>query len=116
MKMGLNIKKVNNIIILYLRGRLDVHVSPELENEINSILTNEPNCHLLFDLTEVDYMSSSGLRIFVSTMRILNESRRELKLCKMNETVREIFKVIDTIDMFDIYPTEEEALKTFPSE
>ena len=109
-------KKVNNVIVIYLKGRLDVHVSPELENEIADALNSEPNCHILLDLADVDYMSSSGLRIFVATMRMLKETKRELKLCNMNETVRQIFKVIDTIDMFDIYDNEENALKMFPDD
>ncbi len=111
--MNLNIKRVDNVVVVYLAGRLDVHLSAEIEKEINKIIQNEPEMHLLMNLQNVEYMSSSGLRIFVSTMRILKEQKRMLKLCNMNNAVKKIFEVVELMDMFDIYDTEEEALKSF---
>ena len=76
--MNINTKSVGNISIIYLVGRLDVHLSAEVENEINKIIQDNPSNHLLLNLKDVEYLSSSGLRIFVSTMRILKESQRNL--------------------------------------
>lgn len=112
-QMDLKTKKVGNVIVVYLSGRLDVHLSADVEKEINKIINNEPTCHLLLNLADVEYMSSSGLRIFVSTMRILKESKRKLALCNMNSAVKKIFEVVELMDMFDIYETEEEAIKSF---
>ncbi|HNW27334.1 MAG TPA: STAS domain-containing protein [Spirochaetota bacterium] len=111
--MNLNIKRVDKVVVVYLPGRLDVHLSAEIEKEINKIIQNEPDMHLLMNLQNVEYMSSSGLRIFVSTMRILKEQKRMLKLCNMNNAVKKIFEVVELMDMFDIYDSEEEALKSF---
>lgn len=111
--MNLNMKKVDNVVVVYLSGRLDVHLSAEIEKEINKIIQNDSSTHLLMNLNDVEYMSSSGLRIFVSTMRILKEQKRMLKLCNMNNAVKKIFEVVELMDMFDIYDSEEEALKSF---
>ncbi len=111
--MNLNIKRVDNVVVVYLAGRLDVHLSAEIEKEINKIIQNESDMHLLMNLQNVEYMSSSGLRIFVSTMRILKEQKRMLKLCNMNNAVKKIFEVVELMDMFDIYDSEDEALKSF---
>jgi anti-anti-sigma factor len=111
--MELKTKKINNIVVIYLEGRLDVHLSADVEKEINKIITDDPSSHLLLNLQDVEYMSSSGLRIFVSTMRILKESRRKLALCNMNTAVKKIFEVVELMDMFDIHENEEEALKSF---
>ncbi|MBN1496639.1 MAG: STAS domain-containing protein [Spirochaetes bacterium] len=111
--MNLNLKRVGNVVVVYLAGRLDVHLSAEIEKEINKIIQNETDTHLLMNLSDVEYMSSSGLRIFVSTMRILKEQKRQLKLCNMNNAVKKIFEVVELMDMFDIYDSEEEALKSF---
>lgn len=113
--MNLNVKRVNNVVVVYLTGRLDVHLSAEIEKEINKIIQNESDTHILMNLNDVEYMSSSGLRIFVSTMRLLKEQKRLLKLCNMNSAVKKIFEVVELMDMFDIYDTEEEALKSFTS-
>ncbi|PKL37633.1 MAG: anti-sigma factor antagonist [Spirochaetae bacterium HGW-Spirochaetae-1] len=114
--MELNIKKAGNVTVIYLAGRLDVHLSADIEKEINKIIQDDPACHLLLNLKDVEYMSSSGLRIFVSTMRVLKESKRKLKLSNMNNAVKKIFEVVELMDMFDIYDNEEEALQSFKNE
>ncbi len=111
--MELKTKKTNNVVVVYLAGRLDVHLSADVEKEINKVINEEPSCHLLLNLQDVEYMSSSGLRIFVSTMRILKESKRRLALCNMNAAVKKIFEVVELMDMFDIYDSEADALKSF---
>ncbi len=111
--MELKTKKTNNVVVIYLAGRLDVHLSADVEKEINKIINEEQSSHLLLNLQDVEYMSSSGLRIFVSTMRILKESKRRLALCNMNAAVKKIFEVVELMDMFDIYDSEADALKSF---
>ncbi len=111
--MDLINKKVGNVVIVYPSGRMDVHLSAEIETELNRIIQKETDSHLLINLKDVEYTSSSGLRIFVSTMRILKEQRRMLALCNMSNAVKKIFEVVELMDMFDIYDTEEEALKSF---
>ncbi|HOM87422.1 MAG TPA: STAS domain-containing protein [Spirochaetota bacterium] len=111
--MNLKTKKVGNIVVVYLQGRLDVHLSADIEKEINKLIKDDPASHLLLNLAGVEYMSSSGLRIFVSTMRILKESNRKLKICSMNNAVKKIFEVVELMDMFEIYETEEEAIASF---
>jgi anti-sigma B factor antagonist len=111
--MSLPIKKINNILIIPLSGRLDVQLSISLEKEIHQLIQSEPDSHILLNLSDVKYMSSSGIRIFVSTMRILKENSKKLKLCNLNEPVKKIFEVVELLDMFDVYNTEEEAVNSF---
>ncbi len=113
--MALNIKTPEerpDVTIIYLKGRLDVHYSAEIEEEINKLIDSGKK-KLLISLEEVEYLSSSGLRIFIAISRKLKEINGELKLMKLSETTRKIFKIVELIDMFDIYDSEEEALKSF---
>ena len=109
--MELNLKKNGNAIIIYLEGMLDVHLSADIEKEIKKLISAESASHFILNLKDVEYMSSSGLRIFVSTMRILKERKRKLVLCNMNSAVRKIFEVVELTDMFDIFNNENEALE-----
>ena len=108
--MDFNKKKIDNNIIIYLTGRLDVHLSADTEKAINELIKAESSSNFVLNLHDVEYMSSSGLRIFVSTMRILKENKRRLALCNMNNAVKKIFEVVELTDMFDIFDTEDEAL------
>ena len=108
--MDFNTKKVDNNVIINLSGRLDVHLSADTEKAINDLIKSESASNFVLNLNDVEYMSSSGLRIFVSTMRVLKESKRKLALCSMNNAVKKIFEVVELTDMFDIFDAENEAI------
>jgi len=108
--MEFKTKKIDNTVVVYLSGRLDVHLSADTEKAINDLIKAESGCNFILNLNDVEYMSSSGLRIFVSTMRVLKETKRKLALCSMNNAVKKIFEVVELTDMFDIFNNEDEAL------
>lgn len=113
--MSLEIKNVDDKpdrCVIYLKGRLDVHYSSEVETEINKLI-KEGKKGLIISLNDVEYLSSSGLRIFIAISRKLKEIDGQLKLIKLNDTALKIFKIVELIDMFDIYDSEEEALNSF---
>ncbi len=110
--MELRTKKVDNAMVIYLSGRLDVHLSADIEKEINTIIKEYPDLNLVLNLDDVEYMSSSGLRIFVSTMRILKDNNKKLKLCNINSAVKKIFEVVELMDMFDVYENETLAVNS----
>jgi len=109
--MEFNFRKRGNIIIIYLKGRFDVHHCSEIEGEISKLISLETSSHLLFNLNDVEYISSSGLRIIVSTMKILKDSNRVLAICNFNNTVKKIFDVVQLADMFNLFNSEEEAVE-----
>ncbi|MDY6935902.1 MAG: STAS domain-containing protein [Spirochaetota bacterium] len=111
--MELKMKRVGNVLVIYLSGRLDIHLSVNVEEEINRIIDEEQNSHLLLNLSNVEYMSSSGIRILVSTMRKLQANMRKMKICNMNNDVKKIFDIVELIDIFEIFDTETEALESF---
>jgi anti-anti-sigma factor len=111
--MAIKVKKIGEgRAIVYLKGRLDIHLSTEIENEINELIKKEGIKELIINLQDVEYMSSSGLRVLVATLRVMKEAGGSLKLCCLTLAVRKIFEVVELIDMFDIYRTEEEAMSS----
>jgi anti-sigma B factor antagonist len=107
----LRAKEVGNYVVAYLKGRLDVHASGEIEKELMQLSEKHPDSDFVLNLEGIEYMSSSGLRVLVALMRHLKSRGRKMKLCNMNVAVKKIFEVVELMDMFEIYPTEEEALK-----
>ncbi len=110
--MELSTRKEGKVQIIQLEGRLDVHLSLEIEQEVNELI-DKGEKFLLFDLEGVQYLSSSGLRIFIAAMRRLKGVDGSLKLANMSDSVKKIFKVVELIDLFEIYSSVEEALKAF---
>ena len=62
-------------------------------------------------MDKVEYMSSSGFRACIATLRKLNARDGSLKLTNIRPSVKRIFDVIELTSLFDIYESEEEALK-----
>ena len=98
--MELNFVKNKNIITVYLRGRLDIHKTEKIEKEIMSLLAHEKSCHIIFNLRDVEYVSSSGLRLFISVITQLRQRGKQLVLCNLNSSVRKILDVVELNGLF----------------
>ncbi len=110
--MDLKTETIGKVLAIYLEGKFDLQLAIELESKINEIL-EKGHKYLVFDLTDVKYISSSGLRIFIATMRELNEMGGALKLANLTPQIRKFFEVVGMLDLLAIYPSVDEAVATF---
>lgn len=106
--MNIQTQKKSKWLVLYIEGRLDVLLSQKLEETVHDQIS-KGEFFILFNLEKVEYMSSSGLRVFISAMRKLKEKDGEIALCNMNASVRKILKIVDLEGMFKIYTSESEV-------
>lgn len=112
----MEIKTVNpNIAVIKLEGRVDVQKSLELEQEVNKLLANG-YIYFVFDLEEVSYISSSCIRVFISTLRKLKEGKGGIKLAKVNPSVKKILKLVDLDNLFEEYESVEKAIEKIQKE
>ena len=82
-----------------LDGRLDTTTAPDLEQEIKKSLEGVET--LIFDFEKLEYISSAGLRVLLSTQKVMNK-QGEMKVTKVNETVSEVFEVTGFSDILTI--------------
>ncbi|MGN0154526.1 MAG: STAS domain-containing protein [Lachnospiraceae bacterium] len=93
-------KEVNGSKLnITLVGRLDTITSPELEKELKASLTDIQE--LVFDFTQLEYISSAGLRVLLATQKIMNK-QGSMTVCNVNETVMEVFEVTGFVDLLTI--------------
>lgn len=103
------------LLVVRISGRIDPLTSPQLEEEFHRILsTGSPR--MVVNLTEVTFISSTGLRVFLSALKNVKARRGDLKICGMDPNVEKIFKIAGFVSLFDILPTENEAIQKFGSE
>ena len=105
-------KKVGSIDVVSLKGRMDAYNSISVSDFLDE-LTGEGSKQLLIDMESVDYMSSSGLRVLLSTLKKLKNQGGTLKLCSLQPYVLEVFEIAGFNQLFEIYSSENEALKSF---
>ena len=82
--------KKDNELTVALSGRLDTTTAPELEAELRSEIGGVTL--LTFDLTDLEYISSAGLRVLMWAQKTMTK-QGEMKVCNVNETVEEIFDI-----------------------
>lgn len=111
-RMALKTEKIGEVLMVYLQGRLDVHRSLEVEQEINELI-DKGEKKLLFNLSDLSYLSSSGLRVFIATLRKLKEIGGVLKISEIQANVAKIFKIVEFDDIFEMYNNSEDALASF---
>lgn len=84
---------------LKVEGRLDTTTAPELDEEIKAAIDDVKE--LIFDFSDLDYISSAGLRVLLSAQKIMNK-QGEMKVTNVNETIMEIFEVTGFSDILTI--------------
>ncbi len=86
-------------VVLAVEGRLDTQTAPQLEAELNEIF--EDCTDLTFDLKELEYISSAGLRVILKAQKTMN-AKGSMKLTNVNETVMEVFDITGFLDILTI--------------
>ena len=82
-----------------LEGRLDTSTAPELEAELKTSLGGVDS--LIFNLSDLEYISSAGLRVLLSAQKTMNK-QGNMKVTGANETIMEIFDVTGFVDILNI--------------
>ncbi len=108
----INIEKIDDVIVVRLSGRIDVQFAIELERQINEVILGNHN-KIVFDLKDVQHLSSSGIRVIISTFRKTTANKGGVKLARVNQSVRKILKLVELDNLFTYYDTVEEAIKSF---
>lgn len=86
------IKNINGEqTILVIKGRLDTTTAPELEVVLNEIVPNAKT--LYFDFSELEYLSSAGLRLILSTQKSISANAGSLIIKNVNDTIMEVFEM-----------------------
>jgi len=93
-------KKINGeALTLIVSGRLDTQTAPELENELDSVLSGLKE--LTFDFANLEYVSSAGLRVILKAQKAMN-AQGSMKLTGVNDSIMEVFDITGFLDILTI--------------
>jgi anti-sigma B factor antagonist len=109
--MKITDKNINNIQVITISGRIDVISANDLEIFLNNAIGD--NSKMIFDLSETEYISSSGLRVFLATLKILNKKNGEMRLVSLQPVIRNILDISGLSNIFSIHHNLKEALDSF---
>ena len=98
-------------VILALSGKLDATTAKTFEDRILGVI-NSGTQRLVVDLSQLDYVSSSGLRVFIIAAKRLQTVDGKIVMCSMKDHVRQVFDLAGFSSMLSIYASRDEAIKS----
>ena len=98
--MSLNIEnKFSDVNTIVLSGRLDTVTAPQLEAELEKILSDSDA--LVLDMANLEYISSAGLRVILKAQKAMN-TKGTMKLIHVGESIMEVFDITGFSDFLNI--------------
>jgi anti-sigma B factor antagonist len=113
--MELNTRKVGDVVILDLSGKLVRGVGDELLRDTVDRQLAERTPKLLINLSDVSFLDSSGIGELVASKKVAAQLGTKLKLMQLRDRVQHTLKLSLILPLFETYETEEAALAAFES-
>lgn len=101
-----------DIHIVEIEGRIDAHTAPDVEKKLKTLLDNG-FVKIVVDFSGVNYISSGGLRVFLTALKQTRANNGDLKLAELIPNVEKIFKLAGFTKIFNIISDVESALNAF---
>ena len=98
--MNLDVSTNGNTAKIVISGKLSVATSPDLEEAVQGLPENVSE--ITMDLTNLEYISSAGLRVLVSTQKLVTARNGNLVLEHPCDEVSEVFEMTGLSDVFTI--------------
>ena len=93
--------------MVIIRGRLNTNTAPKLEEELKPVLESKPHV-LVFDLGELEFLSSGGLRTIFRAQKAVDSAGGKTLFLKLQPPVQRVFDVIKAIPATSIFASVQE--------
>ncbi|MEI0476488.1 STAS domain-containing protein [Brachyspira pulli] len=110
--MSLNIEDKGTVKVVSLVGKLDVNLSVSIEAELEQLVESGSH-YLILELSGIEYLSSSGIRVFISIMRKIKDKNGRLVLACVPDIIKKILKTVELEDLFEVYDSVDDAVASF---
>ena len=102
--------KKDGILTLALKGRLDAVTAPSFREKIMAFIDDQGECRILLDCTNMDYVSSAGIRVLFEVIFRLQDLSGKVACYGVTGNVRKIFGLADLTSEMGVFASQEEAL------
>lgn len=102
-----DISTEQNTVTVLLSGKIDANNFQEIQKKAFELLDKHNTKHLIFNMKEVTYVSSAGLRMFSAVNQKATENIISYKLIQMKESISKLFQLTGYASAFTIELLEE---------
>ncbi len=111
--MRVNVRNVDDVIIVDLAGRLVAGVGDELLRDVINELLSEGWKKILLNLSEVSYMDSAGLGELLASHRTARNLGARMITTSLAQRTKRVLRLSQILPLIEVHDTEQEALETF---
>ncbi len=101
---------VGNVLIVRLIGELDLHITDDMRNTLDTFLDDPQIKHVIFNLSQANYIDSSGLGVMLGRYKRVVQRGGKVLLVNPKPQVREILELSGLMTIVEECNDEEEAL------
>ena len=107
--------KRGNIYILVPRGRLDAATSPQFQDKLFGLI-DQGQTEFLIDCSQLEYVSSAGLRVFFQAAYKMEDLAGKIVFCSLSSHVKKVFDMVELSSECLVCASEEDAFKEMERE
>jgi anti-anti-sigma factor len=107
--LSISSAKMQDSLVVTLDGRIDANSAKELEQQCLSWIDGGEH-KMVMDFSQVNFISSAGLRVILLVAKKLEQVKGKVKLCGLNATLKDVFEISGFSKLFEIVPSVNEAL------
>lgn len=104
-----NTDETTDVTVVSFHGRLDLDGVDEIEEQFRAVAADA--LRVLVDLREVDYVSSSAIRMILGKMRSVRSNGGQMALCRLQPLVHKVFEMTKLDSLIPIHTTRAEAVE-----
>ncbi|PKR82532.1 anti-sigma factor antagonist [Heyndrickxia camelliae] len=101
MNLTVNIEQKENQVKIKISGEIDAYSAPKLKESLQPF-ENKKLIHLTVNLSEVTYMDSTGLGVFVGLFKMLRANEGNLKLTGLSPRLKRLFEITGLAEIMEI--------------
>ncbi|MBN2030656.1 STAS domain-containing protein [bacterium] len=105
-------KDLTTVSIIYLNGYLDAHTAPDFEKALQELVDQE-RVNIVVNLSELTYISSAGLGVFMGFIENIRDKGGDIKLAEPTEKVYRVFDLLGFPVLYEVFKKEEEAINKY---
>ena len=110
--MEMSTKIAGNVNVIYLSGRLDAYAANDVEKKLDSLIASQ-QVYLVVNLSGLEYISSSGLRVLLAGIKRVKKEHGDIRLACLQPYVKEVFDIAGFTQLFQMFDKEEDAVNSF---
>ena len=110
--MKISQEQKNDVMVCKIEGEINLNTSPELRKTFDGFITNNVK-KVIVNFSDVGYIDSSGLATLIELFQRLKKIDGKLRICDMQEKVKNVFEITKLHKLFEIYDSQEMALEGF---